>query len=76
MKTHCTIIILIIVLALFVIYGLPADQERMLRERPTIDIEKVINMERGEIEGLPRMCAADIIYDLCQEVKRLRKESK
>ena len=76
MKTHCTVIILIIVLALFVIYVVPkiasSDKERMSREK--ISIEKVIDMDKEQMSELPAQCGIDIIYDLCQEVKRLRNK--
>ncbi len=49
-----------------------SDKEQM----PKISIEEVIDMEKFEICLLPAGCGVDIIYDLCQEVKRLRKENK
>jgi hypothetical protein len=41
-----------------------------------ISIEELIDMDKDEISCLPVAGSDDIIYDLCQEVKRLRKEIK
>jgi hypothetical protein len=50
--------------------GTSSDKELM----PKISIEEVIDMDLEEIGELPIEYAGYLIYDLCQEVKRLRKE--
>jgi hypothetical protein len=52
-----------------------SDKEQMPRDKVLTGqalMEEVINMDKGDIECLPAQCGVDIIYDLCQEVKRLR----
>ena len=37
-----------------------------------VSMETVIDMSRKEIGALPGSCAGDLIYDMAQEIKRLR----
>jgi len=48
------------------------DKEQLPKTK--ISIEKVLDMDKNDINCLPAECVVDLIYDLCQEVRRLRNE--
>ena len=54
------------------VFYLSSDAEQMPRER--INIEEVLDMDIIDIGMLPQRCGADLIYDLCREIERLRAE--
>ena len=54
------------------IFYLSSDAEQLPLER--INIEEVLDMDIIDIGMLPARCGANLIYDLCREIERLRNE--
>lgn len=59
--------LIILILISIALYGCQQSPQQK------ISIEEVIDMDKDDLGELPASCAADLVYDLCQEIKRLKE---